>query len=679
MDHKNMENHDHHMDSNQKQMSNMSKDDMSDMDMSSMDHGSMPMGHMNHGDMKKRLIICIFLMIPILLLTPMMGMKSSILHLPYQEIIVLIFGTIIFFYGGKPFFEGAKSELKNKKPEMMTLVTLGISVSYLYSVYSTIINMTGGHQMDFWWELSTLIVIMLLGHIIEMNAIMQANSSMTEMVKLLPHEAHLTSGKDIPINQVKVGDSLLVKENERVPADGTITSDKAMLDESMITGESSVVQKKKGQEVFAGSLNKNYPFELKVTVVGKDSYLSQVAKLVEEAQGKKSKAETMADKVSSWLFYAALIFAILALIIWSAINGLSYGIMMAVTVLVIACPHALGLAIPLVVSRTSTLAAKNGLLIQNREPLENVSKLKFALMDKTGTLTDGDFKVHDYMTFSKEFSQKDIAQIMAALEEGSTHPLAQALVEAVSDNSLKANNIENIPGVGIEGNISGKEYKIVNEKYLKENGINYNKIDNEDNLTVSYLISGNEVIGLATLGDKLKPQAETLIKELKNRGIEPVMLTGDNEKAAQKVASELGINDFRAQLKPEDKAKIVKEYQEKGNVLFVGDGVNDSPALATSDLSFAIGSGTSVAIAAADVILVNSNPEDIIKMLDLAKNSNRKMKENLWWGAGYNIIAIPLAAGVLAPIGIVLSPIVGAIIMSFSTVIVAINAMTLKV
>lgn len=349
--------------------------------------------------------------------------------------------------------------------------------------------------------------------------------------------------------------------------------------------------------------------------------------------------------------------------------------------LVIACPHphALGLAIPLVVSRTSTLAAKNGLLIQNREPLENVSKLKFALMDKTGTLTDGDFKVHDYMTFSKEFSQKDIAQIMAALEEGSTHPLAQALVEAISDNSLKANNIENIPGVGIEGKISGKEYKIVNEKYLKENGINYNRIDNEDNLTVSYLLFGNEVIGLATLGDKLKPQAATLIKELKNRGIEPVMLTDDNEKAAQKVASELGINDFRAQLKPEDKEKIVKEYQEKGNVLFVGDGVNDSPALATSDLSFAIGSGTSVAIAAADVILVNSNPEDIIKMLDLAKNSNRKMKENLWWGAGYNIIVIPLAAGVLAPIGIVLSPIVGAIIMSFSTVIVAINAMTLKV
>ena len=666
---------------NNKQHSSHSQMDHGKMDHSAMDHSEMDHGgHMMHmGDMSKKLKVAIILMIPLLLISPIAGF--TILKFPGSEILQLILGTIIFFYSGTPFFSGAKGELKSRKPAMMMLITMGITVAYAYSVYATIMSLNGHMGMNFWFELATLIVIMLIGHLIEMKAIMGAGDALKDLASLVPKKAHLKSGKDVELSELKVGDLLLVKENERIPADGLILSE-ALVDESMITGESRAVNKKTNDLVYGGSLNQNQPFEMKVTTLGKDSFLNQVAELVKKAQAQKSNLENMADRVAGYLFYAALIVGILSLIFWTISSNFSFALLLAVSVFVIACPHALGLAVPLVVSRLTSISAKNGLLIQNRTSLEKINTIKYALMDKTGTLTDGKFIVRNVINFTDE---TDILQIMAALEGSSTHPIAQSIVSAAKPlENLKVEAVENIPGVGIKGQVNQNFYQIVNYKYLRENQLSYDeqKIAQylDLGLTVSFLINEQQdVLGFIALGDSPKADAKAFINGLLAQGITPVMLTGDNKETAQKIASALNIPEFRAELKPEDKAEIVKEYQKKAGVLFIGDGVNDSPALATATIGFAIGAGTSVAISTADVVLVNSNPSDVLDMINISKRMLRKMKQNLWFGAGYNIIAIPVAAGILYPFtGIYIDPLIAAVLMSISTVIVAINAMGLR-
>ncbi|WP_101962115.1 heavy metal translocating P-type ATPase [Lactococcus cremoris] len=645
-----------------------------DMDM--MNHG----GHMMHmGDMSKKLKVAIVLMIPLLLISPIAGF--TILKFPGSEILQLILGTIIFFYSGTPFFSGAKGELKSHKPAMMMLITMGITVAYAYSVYATIMSLNGQMGMNFWFELATLIVIMLIGHLIEMKAIMGAGDALKDLASLVPKKAHLKNGEDVELSELKVGDLLLVKENEKIPADGIILGE-ALIDESMITGESRAISKKMNASVYGGSLNQNQPFEMKVTTLGKDSFLNQVSELVKKAQSQKSNLENMADKVAGYLFYAALIVGIFSLIFWTISSNFSFALLLAVSVFVIACPHALGLAVPLVVSRLTSISAKNGLLIQNRTSLEKINTIKYALMDKTGTLTDGKFVVLNVIDFTDD---TDILQIMADLEGSSTHPIAQSIVNAAQPlKSLKVEAIENIPGVGIKGQVNQHFYQIVNYKYLREHQLSYDesKIAQylELGLTVSFLINDQQkVLGFIALGDTPKADAKDFINGLLAQGITPVMLTGDNKETAQKIATALNIPEFRAELKPEDKAEIVKEYQKKAGVLFIGDGVNDSPALATATIGFAIGAGTSVAINTADVVLVNSNPSDVLDMINISKRMLNKMKQNLWFGAGYNIIAIPVAAGILYPFtGIYIDPLIAAVLMSISTVIVSINAMGLR-
>ncbi|WP_449458986.1 copper-translocating P-type ATPase [Streptococcus suis] len=639
-----------------------------------MEHG----GHMMHmGDMNTKLKVAVAIMIPLLAISPIAGL--TLLRFPGVELVQLILGSIIFFYSGTPFFNGARGELRAKKPAMMTLISMGIIVSYLYSVYATILVLMGQESMNFWFELSTLIVIMLIGHIIEMKAVMGAGDALKDLASLIPKKAHLKDGTDVAVEDLQIGDLLLVKENEKIPADGKILS-AAHIDESMITGESRAVKKEAGDRVFGGSLNQNTPFEMEVTSLGKDSFLAQVTEMVRQAQNQKSKLENMADRVASWLFYAALIVGILAFIYWTITANLAFALMMAVSVFVIACPHALGLAIPLVVARLTTISSKNGLLVQNRTALEQVNQIRFALMDKTGTLTDGKFQVR----YSQDLVEgADVLAKMAALEVHSTHPIALSIVEAAGQHSYQAEQVENVPGSGIRGVLDGRVYEIMSYKGLQEIGLSVEQdviapyLDL--GLTLSFLVADRAVLGFVALGDQIKEDAKYFVAGLKAQGISPVMLTGDNPATAQKVASQLGIEDYRAELKPEDKAKLVKDYQARGAVLFIGDGVNDSPALATADLGFAIGAGTSVAIHSADVVLVQSNPSAVLDMLNIAKATIRKMRQNLWFGAGYNIIAIPLAAGILYPsMGIMVDPLLAAVLMSLSTVIVAINAMGLR-
>lgn len=671
--------------------------DMNQMTMNgnnsdTMEHG----GHMMHmGNLKQKFWVSLILTIPVLLMSPMMGMKLpfQITFQPWSDYLVAVLGTIIFIYGGKPFFAGAKGELADKKPAMMTLIAMGITVSYFYSIYAVIANdiiHVTPMVTDFFWELATLIDIMLLGHWIEMNTVMNAGSAVENLAKLLPDVAHkVVNGKttNVKIADLKVGDVLQVKAGEQVPADGVLVDGSTSVNEALVTGESQMVAKQVNDEVVGGSVNGDGTFEMKVTGTGDSGYLSQVMKLVSEAQNSKSDKQNMADKVAGYLFYAALTVAIIAFLIWLWVANLPMALSVAVTVLVIACPHALGLAVPLVVARSTSLAAQNGLLIRNRDALEQVNKIDYALMDKTGTLTEGNFKVNDYGTSGSKMTADQVLSIMASLEHGSGHPLAQGILAAAKQHNLtpaQASDINQETGVGLSGMVDNQKYEIVSAAYLKQQHLDYdedqfNQLASAGN-SVSYLLSGDTVLGYVAQGDQIKSSSKAFVASLKSHGITPVMLTGDNQLSAAKVAQQIGITEVRAQLRPEDKAKIVKELQGQGHhVIMIGDGVNDAPSLSQADIGIAIGSGTNVAIDSADVVLVKSNPDDVIKLLDLARNTNRKMMENLWWGAGYNLITIQLAAGVLAPIGFMLNPMVGAAVMSLSTIIVAINALSLRV
>lgn len=683
MDHMHMADHD---------MSDMamSDHDMSDMGGDMMMHG----GHMMHmGNLKQKFWVSIVLTLPILLMTSFMGLTQPLLQFSGSEWVVAVIGTILFIYGGRPFFSGAKGELQSKQPAMMTLIAMGISVAYVYSIYAVIANnlLTGQPKvMDFFWELATLIDIMLLGHWIEMNAVMGASSALDDLAKLLPNTAHqiTASGKieDVAIKTLQEDDLVLVKAGEKIPADGVLVDGTSSVNEAMVTGEAKQVVKKIDDQVFGGSINGEATFKMRVTGTGEKSFLAQVMKLVQSAQQEKSAQENLADKVSGWLFYAALTVGIIAFVIWFINSGLTTALPIAVTVLVIACPHALGLAVPLVVARSTSIAAKNGLLIRNRNALEQVKNLKYALMDKTGTLTMGNFKVNAYDTLTDTKSQADVLTLFASLEASSSHPLALGILDAAKAENItyqKATEVTQLTGVGLQGTVAQKSYKIVSMGYLLKQGIAFDQAKFErlaaEGNSISFLLQDQTLLGYVAQGDEIKPQAKALIQALKQRHIIPIMLTGDNLQTAEKVAKTLGIQEVKAQLLPEDKAKLVQTYQKDGKVMMIGDGVNDAPSLARADIGIAIGSGTDIAIESADVVLVKSDPNDVIEFLQLAQRTTRKMTENLWWGAGYNILALPLAAGVLAPLGFVLSPMAGAVLMSLSTIIVAINAMTLKV
>ena len=653
-------------------------------------------GHAHHhGNFKVKFFVSLIFAIPIILLSPLMGVNLPFqFTFPGSEWVVLILSTILFFYGGKPFLSGGKDEIATKKPGMMTLVALGISVAYIYSLYAFYMNnfsSATGHTMDFFWELATLILIMLLGHWIEMNAVGNAGDALKKMAELLPNSAIkvMDNGQreEVKISDIMTDDIVEVKAGESIPTDGIIVQGQTSIDESLVTGESKKVQKNQNDNVIGGSINGSGTIQVKVTAVGEDGYLSQVMGLVNQAQNDKSSAELLSDKVAGYLFYFAVIVGVISFIVWMLIqNDVDFALERLVTVLVIACPHALGLAIPLVTARSTSIGAHNGLIIKNRESVEIAQHIDYVMMDKTGTLTEGNFSVNHYESFKNDLSNDTILSLFASLESQSNHPLAISIVDFVKSKNVSFTNpqdVNNIPGVGLEGLIDNKTYKITNVSYLDKHKLNYDddlftKLAQQGN-SISYLIEDQQVIGMIAQGDQIKESSKQMVADLLSRNITPVMLTGDNNEVAHAVAKELGISDVHAQLMPEDKESIIKDYQSDGNkVMMVGDGINDAPSLIRADIGIAIGAGTDVAVDSGDIILVKSNPSDIIHFLTLSNNTMRKMVQNLWWGAGYNIVAVPLAAGALAFIGLILSPAVGAILMSLSTVIVAINAFTLK-
>ena len=653
-------------------------------------------GHAHHhGNFKVKFFVSLIFAIPIILLSPLMGVNLPFqFTFPGSEWVVLILSTILFFYGGKPFLSGGKDEIATKKPGMMTLVALGISVAYIYSLYAFYMNnfsSATGHTMDFFWELATLILIMLLGHWIEMNAVGNAGDALKKMAELLPNSAIkvMDNGQreEVKISDIMTDDIVEVKAGESIPTDGIIVQGQTSIDESLVTGESKKVQKNQNDNVIGGSINGSGTIQVKVTAVGEDGYLSQVMGLVNQAQNDKSSAELLSDKVAGYLFYFAVSVGVISFIVWMLIqNDVDFALERLVTVLVISCPHALGLAIPLVTARSTSIGAHNGLIIKNRESVEIAQHIDYVMMDKTGTLTEGNFSVNHYESFKNDLSNDTILSLFASLESQSNHPLAISIVDFAKSKNVSFTNpqdVNNIPGVGLEGLIDNKTYKITNVSYLDKHKLNYDddlftKLAQQGN-SISYLIEDQQVIGMIAQGDQIKESSKQMVADLLSRHITPVMLTGDNKEVAKAVAKELGISDVHAQLKPEDKESIIKDYQRSGKkVMMVGDGINDAPSLIRADIGIAIGAGTDVAVESADIILVKSNPSDIIHFLTLSNNTMRKMVQNLWWGAGYNIVAVPLAAGVLAFIGLILSPAIGAILMSLSTIIVAINAFTLK-
>lgn len=660
------------------------------------DHAGGHLGHMSHmGNLKQKFWISLIITIPIILLSTFMGERLPLqFSFPGSDWVVLVLSSVLFFYGGTPFLKGAKMELKEKNPAMMTLISMGITVAYIYSVYAFISNHffpAAGHRMDFFWELATLIVIMLLGHWIEMRAVGNAGNALKKMAELLPGSAHLVDEHgnitDVDLKQIQIGQLLIVNAGEKIPTDGKIVEGNTTVNESMVTGEAKAVKKAVGDQVIGGAVNGNGTIKIEVIGTGESGFLAQVMKLVSEAQQEKSRSETLSDKVARALFYVAVTAGIIAFVVWFLITkNVDIALERLVTVLIIACPHALGLAIPLVVARSTSLGASNGLLIRNRVALEKSKKIAVVTMDKTGTLTEGDFRVSVVESLSDKWSNDEVLLLMASLESHSNHPLAVGILEEAEKREIRfpaPENVTVISGTGLSGTVEDKQLLIVKPAYLDQKKLPYDKNRYQElalrGNSVSYLIVDNEVAGIVAQGDEIKEEAKNTVDGLKRMQITPVMLTGDNEGYAKNVAAQVNITEVHAELLPQDKERLIQSWQNNGKpVMMVGDGVNDAPALARAEIGVAIGAGTDVAIDSADVVLVKSNPSDILHFFSLAKNTTRKMVQNLWWGAGYNIIAIPLAAGVLAPVGIVLSPAVGAVLMSISTIVVALNSMTLK-
>ncbi|AFY70014.1 copper-translocating P-type ATPase [Thalassoporum mexicanum PCC 7367] len=651
------------------------------------DHG----GHDKHAGhspemFKQRFFGSLVLTLPILYFSQQLQdwLSYQAVSFPGSVWISPLFGIVIYFYGGWVFIQGAWHEFQSKIG-MMTLIALAISVAFIYSLAVSL----GLEGKPFYWELATLIDIMLLGHWVEMASVQGASQALQELSSLVPNEAHLIRDgeiQDIPVDQIQVEDVILIRPGEQIPNDGEVIEGNTNVNESFLTGESKPVSKKVGDEVVAGSVNTEGSVQVKVNRIGNDTAISQIMRLVEEAQSSRSRYQALADKVAYWLTLVAIASGSLTFVVWLSINDLVFAINRAVTVLVITCPHALGLAIPLVIANSTGLAAKNGILVRNRDALERAKDIKIMAFDKTGTLTKGKFGVQN-ITVAK-IQQKQALAVAAALETASEHPLAKAIVEAANQYELdlpKMKDFQTVTGQGVEGQVDGQTYRLGRPEWVKEQNLKLPdslqaglaKADDRGESAV-VLMDKDQAIAVISMADQVRERARATIDRLHQMDVKAVMITGDAEAVARSVADDLGIDRYYARVLPEDKVNRIKALRKEAPTAFVGDGINDAAALLEANMGLAIGAGTNVAIESADLVLINDEPLDAVKALNLAKKTYRKMLQNLFWATGYNVLAIPLAAGVLSKWGIVLSPAVGALLMSFSTVIVAINAVMLR-
>jgi len=598
---------------------------------------------------------------------------------------VPLLATAVFLYGGLPFLRGARHELAGGAPAMMTLISLAITVAYVFSM-AVVLGFPG---TPFFWELATLIDVMLLGHWIEMGSIQNASRALDELTKLMPSVAHryLDDGstEDVPVAELVEGDRILIRPGEQIPADGAVTEGRSSVNEAFLTGESRPVPKEEGAEVVAGAVNGEGALTVEITRTGDDTTLSQVMRLVDEAQSSRSRFQGLADRAAGWLTYVAVGAGLITFFTWLAISGdVSFAVTLAVTVLVIACPHALGLAIPLVTVNATSVSARNGILVRNREAFERARNARFVAFDKTGTLTEGEFGVTKVTTDGIE--EEEAYRLALGLERRSEHPLAQAVVRSGEGRAAASvDDFTVVAGQGVEALIDGTTYRMGRPEWPEELNVDFPDAlraalrEGEDRgESVIVLMDDERVVATFALADKVRESAKRTVARLDELGVEPVMITGDAEAVARTVAEELGIERYYARVLPQDKSSKIKELKLQGPTVFVGDGINDAPALLEADLGVAIGAGTNVAIESADLVLVENDPEDVLRALALSKATYRKMVQNLAWATGYNVFALPLAGGVLYPIGVTLSPAVGALLMSASTVIVAINAMTLR-
>ncbi len=646
-------------------------------------------GHHAHmaADFRNRFWISLALTLPIILLSPMLqklvGLREAI-NFSGDLYVLFGFASAVFWYGGWPFLKGLFNELKSRQPGMMTLVAVAITTAYLYSS-AVVFGLTG---KMFFWELATLVDIMLVGHWIEMKSVMGASKALEALAKLMPSDAHKLmpdgSVKDVPLGELVVDDKVLIKPGEKIPADGVILEGESSVNEAMLTGESNPVSKKNSDKVIGGAINGEGSLTIEVKSTGKNSFLSQVIDLVKQAQESKSKTQNLADTAAMWLTLIALGSGGLTFFIWLVLMSkeFAFAIERAVTVMVITCPHALGLAVPLVVAVSTALAASNGLLIRNRSAFEAARKLQAIIFDKTGTLTEGRFGVTDTLVFAQDIDELTLRKYAASVDANSEHPIAKAITES-SEQKSPVENFKSIPGKGAEGRIEGKDIKVVSPGYLQEQAINMTDQRVEplqaQGKTVVFVLVDGQLQGAIALADIIRPEAKQAIDALKALDIRCMMLTGDNKATAKWVSDQIGLDEYFAEVLPQDKAAKVKEIQSRGIlVAMTGDGVNDAPALAKADVGIAIGAGSDVAVETADVILVRSNPLDVVAIVRLSRATYGKMIQNLIWATGYNVVAIPLAAGVLYSWGVLLSPALGAVLMAASTVIVAINARLLK-
>jgi Cu2+-exporting ATPase len=651
-----------------------------------LDHG----GHDKHAghsvsDFWKRFIVCCIVTIPVLALSHMIQLWLGFsLSFPGDKYVLFILSTFIFFYGGYPFLKGGIDELKDRAIGMMTLIGVAISVAWAYSVAITF----GLAGMDFYWEMATLIDIMLIGHYFEMKSVIGASRSLELLVKMMPSTAHLIKNEkveEVAVDQLKKDDVVMVKPGEKIPVDGIVLEGESYVDESMLTGESKPVKKEKENKVIGSSVNGNGSLTVKVVSTGKDSYLNKVVKLVEDAQKIKSKTQNFADRAAKVLTFVALGGGFLTLGIWLYLGfDFAFALERMVTVMVISCPHALGLAVPLVVAISTSVSASKGLLIRNRTAFENSRNITTIVFDKTGTLTKGSHELTHTVILDNKYDKNEVIRLAAGIEQHSEHHISKGIIKKVNELKLKIPNSEKfnyLPGKGLEGIVEGKTIKVVGPNYLNEFKIEVpSRNEDEQVETIIYVLIENKPVAYFTFADQIREESYEAIKILKGQKIRNLLLTGDNEKVAKKVCDELKMDGYIANVLPHEKLQKIKELQDKGEfVAMTGDGVNDAPALAQADVGIAVGSGTDIAAETADIILVNSNPQDIVNLILFGRATYKKMMQNLWWATGYNVIAIPLAAGVLYNYGIVLSPAVGAVLMSLSTIIVAINAQLLKI
>jgi Cu2+-exporting ATPase len=639
--------------------------------------------HAHHmEEFRKRFWVSLALTVPILLLSEMVqewfGFK---IEAPFQKELLFVLSAVVYFYGGWPFLKGLSGEIKNRQPGMMTLIGTAISIAFFYST-ATVFLMAG---KDFFWELATLIDVMLMGHWIEAKSVLGASRALEELVRIMPTTAHLVKdGKitDVPVSELKTGDIVIVRPGEKVPSDGIVVEGESFVNEALLTGESKPVHKKLNAGVIGGSINEEGALKIKIEKTGEETYIAQVIGIVKKAQESKSKTQDLADRAAALLFYIALGVGAITYVAWGFIEP-DFALERSVTVLVIACPHALGLAIPLVVALSTSITAKSGILIRDRRAFENARGITAIVFDKTGTLTEGKFGVTDLLSFVDE---NELLKLTAGIELNSEHIIAKAIVEYANGKGVKvskAKGFRALPGKGAYGKVGDKEVYVGGPNLLK--GMNIRLDDKRveelqvQGKTVVFTVIDGEVAGVFALSDRIRDESLEAVEKLKGEGVKVYMLTGDSKGVAKWVSRELGIDDYFAQVLPDEKADKIKLLKEKGyKVAMVGDGINDAPALVTADVGIAIGAGTDVAIESADIILVKNDPRDVSKLLEISKKTYSKMIQNLWWAAGYNIFAIPLAAGVLYSYEIVISPAIGALLMSLSTVIVALNAQTLR-